>query len=306
MAPAATETVTSRVSFFGRLADDVTRQTLPPDGFKATLVDRPIAALNKYDGFFVFSDLGFSGESHQIALSARSYQDRVLAPVATAGAMVEISGDGEDEVYLPVTAVMAVQNRVDFEPLGFVPPIAAGARVIGNGSVDTALAEPLEGRNLDFANLDDVTGISPGMILRVVRSSRLTMRPDPYYPFPAESTLAVVTVVEDDPDATPIPAVDLQIDQVNDLVPDSVAVAGLTLRSIAHPGPPPTTVVLGPESALQATTDSRGRAVFYNPPGVPVTRLRLTASKSGYLATPVTMDLTPGARQAANLALPRA
>ena len=306
MALTAAETLTSRVSFFGRLADDMTRQTLPPDGFVASLVDHGSVALNKYDGFFVFSDLGPLGTSYQISLAARSYQDRTLAPVVSADSMVEVSAAGEDEVYLAVTAVLAApQNRITFERLTFVPRIAAGAHVIGDGTVDTTLAEPLEGRNQDFTTLADVTGITPGSVLRVVRSNRIVMRPGPYYAFPAGSTLAVVTVVEDDPLATPVPWVALQIDQVNDAVPGSVAVAGLTLRTIVQPGTPPVTVVLGPDSALQTVTDLRGRAVFYYPSGHPVTRLHLTASKSGYVATPTVMDLTLGARQATSLVLPR-
>jgi hypothetical protein len=301
----AAESQISSVSFFGRLADELTRQTLDLHRFTAELKDGHAEALYKHDGYFVFADLGAPGETFDVLLRARSYRDRTLGGATTAATMVELSGPGEDEIFLVATDVDPIEAQIRFRQIPFLPVILEGAAVIGEGGVSTTLAESLEGRNVEMATLGDVTGISVGMTLRIVRSPRLIMTPNTYYAYPANTTLAVLTVVEDDPDETPVSGASLQIDEANDVALTLVDCGGLDVNVVDLPGPPVERIALGPARRVQTQTDARGMAALFFTAEQPMTKLDITVTKTGYVATPVTMNLTTAGRTSASVVLPR-
>jgi hypothetical protein len=295
----------SSVSFFGRLADELTRETLELGLFTAALKDRAAEALYKHDGYFVFADLGPPGEIFDIALGGHFYRERTLVGVATAAAMVELAAPGEDEVFVVATDVNTTEQEIRFRQIPFLPSILEGAALIGESAVSTTLAETLEGRNVELATLADVSGITAGMTLRIVRSPRLIMTPNAYYAYPADTTLAVLTVVEDNPDATPIPDATLHIDEVDDVEPTVVNCGALDVRVVDFPAPVSERIALGPARRVQARTDVRGTAAFFFTPEQPVTKLDITVSKPGHVATPVTMNLTTAGRTSEMVVLPR-
>jgi hypothetical protein len=53
---------TGNLSFFGRLADEITREVIPCKSFTVSIQNHRAVPLYKEDGFFVFSDLEHSGQ----------------------------------------------------------------------------------------------------------------------------------------------------------------------------------------------------------------------------------------------------
>jgi hypothetical protein len=238
------ESHASRLSFYGRLADDLTRQMVRVQDVTVSLEGDRRRPFLKQDGYFVFADLEPSVTDYHFRIAVRSYQDRTIAKALPANTAVELIFSGEDELYLLITQVQGAQNRITFEEIPFVPTIEAGAMVIGEGGFTATLAEPLEGQKLSFAVLSTVAGLAGGQLLRILRSASLIVRPGPYYPFPAETTVVAVKVVESDPAETPIGDAAVEVIQVNATAPTAVNVGGLNLSRINLGGNPPAFLIL--------------------------------------------------------------
>jgi hypothetical protein len=284
----AVDTRSTRVAFFGRVADELTRQDLSPRQFRATLASSARRAVQKEDGYFVFVDLPASPPSYDVDLTGDQFQPRRLSVAAPAVGTTEVIVAGEDELHVIVLRI-DLPDRIEFAVLPFVPSVPQGVPVLSSGGAATTLLEPLEGVAIDGAELATIAGVAVDDTVRIVRSSRLLLRPGPYYPFPADTTVAAIHVVESTAGAEPIPGVQLQITQVNGAVVTSTMVAGATLFRT-------TSIVIGTDAARTALSNARGDAVFYYPSNTPVTALTLSVSKAGYLTQAVSVVVQPQAR----------
>ena len=255
----------SRVSFFGRFADELSRSDISKGSFQVSLNGSSRQPHFKDDGFFVFADLRPSPPPYVLQATSSLYQDKSFSAVLPANTMVELSFPGEDELIVLVTTVDAAQNRVNFNNIAFLPPVAEGAVVRGPGGFSATLAETLEGNDVGFALLSSVTGLNSGDPLRIVRSPRMLLRPGPYYQFPAGTTLLALSVVENAPGAEPIAGAQMQITQVNAQPVTAINVGGVNLNRAELPGIPPIPVMLGPVEAVITHSNSRGHAIFYYP-----------------------------------------
>jgi hypothetical protein len=297
------EMTTKRVSLYGRLTDDLTRDVVSGRAFDAVLSATGQRALRKDDGYFVFTDLAPSATDYEILVSARSYQRRTLAINLPTALAVEVAYPGEDELCVIVTGVDAESRRVSFEKLPFVPTIRAGSGVFGPGDFTATLDAPLEGSEVEFAILSSVVGLGDGALLRFVRSTNLILQPGPYYPFEANTTLVVLKAVGSTAGDPPVGDATITIDQVNAVALTTTLVGGLNLHTVTLAGSP--TLLLGPDRAIQTVTNERGDALFYFPVDTPITELRMQITRSGYVSASETIPVTAGKRTTRTVPLDR-
>jgi hypothetical protein len=295
------ETQTSRLSFFGRIADDLTRKVLPATDMTVFLAEGR-EALIKADGHFAFADLEPSPTDYRIHIGARSYQDRIILQGLPTSAPVRVMLPGEDELYLLINNVAPPQQRVTFEPITFVASIEAGAAVIGEGGFIATLAEALEGQKITFAVLSTVAGLAAGQVLRIVRSSNLLLRPRSYYSFPADATVIAVKVVANDSLQTALGDVDIEITRINGTEPTLTDVGGLQLNLFDLGANPPGSVILDDNDKNTATND-RGDAVFYFPGSKQITSIQVGVTKTGFQASTSSISVTAKRRNSQNIAL---
>ena len=85
------ETTMVRASLYGRLVDELTREVVSSRTFEAFLSASGQRALQKDDGYFVFTDLEPSPSDYGVSLSARSYQTRTLTATVSSTSAVELS-----------------------------------------------------------------------------------------------------------------------------------------------------------------------------------------------------------------------
>jgi hypothetical protein len=225
----------------------------------------------------------------------------VTIPLPTA-APVQVTFPGEDELYVRIGSVTATQSRVGFELIGFARRIPAGAQVIGEAGVTTTVAEPIEGLDVQSAVLTSVAGLGPMQLLRIVRSQSMLVRPSPYYPFPAETTLVAVRVVENDSAATPIGGATVTIGKINAAAPATKTLGGLHLHQFALGG---TSFIVLDDLHLATTTNDRGDAIVYFPGEKPVSAVEVTISKTQYQPVTTVIAVTAGQRAFQSVVLNR-
>jgi hypothetical protein len=298
------ESRSSRASFFGRFADELTRETISPRDFRVILSGSLGTPQFKEDGHFVFQDLK-PAPSYDIQVDSDRYQPRTITSALPANTMVELTFGGEDELTVLSTTIDAPQNRVNFANIPFLPTVAKGAAVRGPGGFSATLTETIEGTDVAFALLNSAAGLNNGDPLRFVRSPRMLLSPGPYYAFPASATLLGLTIVETTAGSAPIAGARIQILQVNAQAINTTSVGGVNLHSVTIPGVPAIPLMLGTDASLETRSDSRGRAIFYYAANSPITSLRLQITKPGYAATTVTAALTTGRRVQQTIPLTR-
>jgi hypothetical protein len=303
------ESRSSRVSFFGRFSDELSRDDIAKGTFQVSLNGSLRTPHFKDDGFFVFSDLKPSPPTYALEATSALYQSKSFSRVLPANTMVELSFPGEDELIVLSTTIDAAQNRVNFANIPFLRPIDQGAAVLGPLGFSAALAVAIEGNDVDFALLDSVVGLNSGDPIRIVRSTRMLLRPGPYYQFPARTTLLALSVVETAPGTEPVGGARIEITQVNGQAVNPVVVGGLSLNRVDVPatvvGDPPIPVLLGPAEAVVTRSNTRGHAIFYYQETTPITAVTIAISKAGYVTTTVTEALTPSQRTQQTIPLPR-
>ncbi len=304
----ALETTVSRVRYVGRVADALTRLDLVPARYRAMLSTHHRRAVQKQDGHFVFADVAArpaGAPDHVVELTSREFQSRRFSLPSAGSALTVIGTDGEDELQVIVTGMTG--NRAEFAAVPFVPAIAAGARVVGEGGFTTTLAESLDGVDVDGAELTAIGGLGVGEVLRIVRGQRLLLRPGPNYAFPAGTTVAGLHVVEaplppDPLDRIPVADAVVRITAVDGAAVAPVPVGGVTLFLATLPPP----FLLGTIEATRTETDGRGQAVFHFASNVPATALTVSVSRAGFVTATTTLTVTAGARTARTLPLVRA
>ena len=141
---AAVETRITRLAFFGRLADDLTRQVLRPENMSVSIDGVTRRALLKDDGHFAFADVEPSLTAYRLRLGGAAYQTRTVTQALPTLGPVEVTLPGEDELYVVLTGAPTPASRVSFAMRSFVRPIVTGAAVIGSDGFTATLAEPVD------------------------------------------------------------------------------------------------------------------------------------------------------------------
>jgi hypothetical protein len=298
----ARESHTSQLSFFGRIADDLTRKVILPPDLNAVLEASGKPSLNKRDGYFVFADLPPSATEYRIQIDANAFQRRTIAKVLPAAAAVEITLPGEDELYLSISDIAISQAQVAFEPITFLPPIEAGAAIFGQSGFRATLTEPLDGSKVSFAKLSSVAGLAANQLLRIVRSRNLLVRPGPYYEFPADVTVVAFNVTDSDQGGSAIVGARIDISKINNTAPSSVSVGDLNL-DVFDLGGAVRSMLLFDEDDRTTVTNERGDAVFYFPGGKPIASIEVQVTEPGFQPTSQTLNVTVKARNAQKIVL---
>jgi hypothetical protein len=298
------DSLVGRLSFFGRVTDDFSREPASQGEYRVTLQKTPPAeALYKQDGHFVFSDVAPSATAYAFRLLDGLYQGRQFNKALPTTTPVEIAYDGEDEIYVFAKLVNPATKQVSFDAIPFLPRIRAGARVLAEGGLSTTLAQDLAGVDVTTAVLTSVAGLGTGQLMRIIRSRCLRAKAGPYYPFPAGTTVLLLKVVEDSPAETPLPAATARVQQVNGTALSSTTVGAAVLRHVAVGGAPPRTLVLGTDADLEAITEARGNAVFYVSGQFALTSLQLTVSRAGYVSSTLVVPVSAGGTTSAKVKL---
>jgi hypothetical protein len=287
----AFEARTTRVSFYGGLADATTRRSVPRSAFQLSLSEGGTSPVCKENGLFAFADLRPKASPYSITVGGHAYRARRIEASLPTPDPVAVTGDGEDELYVSVTTVELATQRVGFDRIPFLPTIDAGAEVVGPGGFSATLGERLEGEDVDFAVLSTVAGLTPGDVLRIVRSNRLLLRPGPYYTFPEPATILSARFHDDTSAAYSIAGARLALDQVNGVATTTVTVGGVVLHRVQIGG---SSVVLGPASAVETHSNPRGEALLDFPAHLAITSLRLQVSCPGYVPIAQTVAVTAG------------
>src|SRR6266446_9709891 len=113
------ERVETRLSFYGRLTDDLTRRAITAQSMIIRLEADGSLALLKDDGHFCFVALEPSNADYTVKIIVPSYQERTVAKAFPGSNPVELSFPGDDELYVSVKQVNAGQKRVTFEEIPF-------------------------------------------------------------------------------------------------------------------------------------------------------------------------------------------
>ena len=284
------EQQTSRLSFFGRLTDELTRRVLGPSEILVSVEEAPRRKPQyKDDGHFAIADLPPSATDYHLRISGPGYQTRTVAKALPTTTAVQVTFEGEDELYLNLVAAPTPQHRVTFEAMPFIPTIATGAVVIGQAGFTATLAEPLEGRNVTTAVLSGSAGLASGQLLRVRRGANLRLRRAPFVTFPADVTVVVLHVVENVPAEPPIEGALVTLTQVNGSPALTVTAGGLTLRRFSLAG---TSRLIVDDGMRLAVTDGRGDAVIVLPGEKVVANVTVTVAKSQFITATTTVPVT--------------
>ena len=297
------ETLVQKLSFYGRLADEITRDVIPSRLVKVSIPNFTAAPLYKNDGFFTFADIPPSTGNYPFHLTATDYQSRRVEKNLPADSPVELSFHGEDEFYVFITDVQGGANpRVKFDQVPFLKTIPSGADVYGQDGFSATLTEVMEGEGVEEAKLNRTTDLSDGEILRFVRSHNLIMRPGPYYSFDPGTTVIQLKVQENGAgEQPPVPGAVCVITHVNDQEVDSTPVGDADVKTVSFTGGEK--LVLGTEKDITCTVDDRGKAVFYYPADTPITKLTLKVTAPRFQTLTPEIAVTPGDTRFQTLAL---
>jgi hypothetical protein len=285
------------------LADDLTREVIPYKAFQVSINGIKKQPLYKEDGYFVFSDIEESDDEYEFHLTSKHYQTRIIKKNLITNSPVELTYDGEDELYVFIKGVQdSTEKKVTFNKIAFLKTIPEGSLVIGQGGFSSKLTETIEGEDVEFAILENVSGLSAGKILRFIRSNNMVMRASSYSPFEKETTLLSLKFIEDDPAETPITTVKVEIKKVNDLPIVSVPIGTLEIKTVTLAGQE---LVLGTVNDITTYSNPRGDCIFYYSPETPITKLTLKITKDGFTPTTEEIDLTAKERTARDISLER-
>lgn len=279
----------SRLSFFGRLADDFTRRPIPGGEIHVSVDEDPQAPQYKDDGHFAFVDLEPSATDYHFQLGAPGYSRRAVAKALPTLTPVQIAYDGEDELYLNLVAPPAAGDVIKFEAIPFIPPVPKDAQVFGEAGFVAALAEPLEGRNVSTATLTASGGLGAGQILRVRRGPNLRLRRAPTATHPADVTVVALRIAENDPAEPPLEGAVVTVTQVNGAPPTAVAVGSLTLQRFSLAG---TSLLILDDGSRVTNSDERGDAVLVFPGEKVITSVTVSVVRAQYVTVTPTIAIT--------------
>jgi len=304
------ETVSQTASLIGQVIEDVTYEALRLHQFTAELVGVRTSPQYKHGGFFVFSNLRAGGYVLRILGEPFQPQEYTVSvplqslifdspPTFEVYPMVE--APGENELVVVVKTMDVGGNRIFFDPVILKKAIRAEVPVLAAG-FGTRLAAELDMGRVSEARLDDVSGLTIGAIVRIVRDRSVRLKFNPYVPLPLDLTRIVGKVVVEEAPERALEGAQVRVTQVNgaDVVVHDIAGAQIATMSVGG-----TAVVLGAEKDLVTSTNRQGDYNCYFRQGLSVGSVTLEASLVGYLAQTRTIAMTQPDRNVVDFELAR-
>jgi len=284
-----TERVFQRLSLAGQVIEDLTHQPLRPGRFRARIEGLEKGPEYKSEGLFVFSDLRAGG--YDLEISGRGYQIQQYG-ITLPFAPLVFDQPGDNELALVVKTVNGGSKKIGFDPVNLGREIKAGASVRGTG-FSGLLDQDLEPGEHSEAKLNNVTGISAGDLLRIIRDRGIRLRFDPYAPLPLGVTRIVGKVVRKSAPEVPVEGALVRVRKINGVQVVLTTVAGAKIVNADLAGGK---VVLGAERDITTNTNSRGDYNLYFVNTVPFVNVTLRVTMDGYGPKTSTRPLTPGQR----------
>lgn len=288
---------TQRVTLAGRVIEDLTHAPLPPGRYTAQMTGAGSnAAIYKPDGFFAFCDLP-DGTYHLTLTGTRfaPQTHEVTLPVTP----LLLGHPGDDELIVIATAVNGGDSRITFDSVTLNRPIRAGALVRAQG-VSTTLTADLDVGPAIQARLDDVTGISPGDIVRIVRGDAFRLRFDPYATLPIAATRLAGKVTRSDAPEIALEGAQVRLTRVNGTAVTTTNVAGVRVVTAAIGS---ATRVLGTRDDTEATTNANGDFNLYFRDTTGWTEITLRVTLDGFQPRGRTRPVVSGQRNVIDVQL---
>ena len=244
--------------------------------YNITCSTRKADAIYKRDGYFVFHDFPVSISPYLFEVNAGGYRPRGLEVQLPGPVPVEITFNGEDEEYFTVNFIDSSSNRIDFDPIPFLPVILSGADVFGPAGFTATLAQPVGGSGVTTAFLNSTIGLATGNLIRIRRSNSMVLFPNWTYRFDEPVTTLYITVLDSSPEEHPVKHARIELLEVNGNPVTSQSVGSLTLYTADVGSPMPH--ILGTFSQIVHFTDARGKGLIFFPVHVPVTSVLIQVS----------------------------
>jgi hypothetical protein len=283
------ETRFQRLSLAGQIVEDLIFEPLRPPRFEAQLVGTTKTPEYKTGGFFVFSDL--RPGTYTLRISGKSFQPEnhtVTLPLSPP----ILDHPGDNELILLVNAIDSPGKKITFDSVRMAREIKAGVPVRGEGFTGQ-LAADLNVGEVTEAKLEDVSGLTVGSILRIIRDKSIRLKFDPYAPLPLEQSRIVGTVVVKDAPEIPLQGAQVRLTEVNGIGVDSTTVADAKIVSVQIDG---TRIILGAEKDVTTITNARGDYTLYFKTGDFLETVTLRATMPGYQDETRTQPLGSGER----------
>lgn len=288
-------------------------EALRPRVFEAGLVGVKKSPQYKPGGFFVFSDL-YPGQYTLRIVGERFQTQQYIVTVPLEPPMFDsppifgsppifdplpiFNTPGDNELVVVAKTVNG-GRRITFDSVTLRKEIRAGAQVLASGFA-AQLAVPLDIGEVKGANLDTVTGLIAGSIVRIIRDKSIRLKFDPYYLFPSALTHIIGKVVLQDAPAIPLERAQVRLTEVHGV---SVVLNNAAGANIATVGVGGTQVVLGAEKDIVTFTNRRSDYNLYFQPGQLGDDVTLEASFPGYPAQTHTIAITEKVRNRADFEL---
>ncbi len=288
------ESISQKASLVAQVIEDFSYEPLDYQRFSAELAEVKKTPHYKEGGYFAFTDL-LPGD-YLLLIFGERFQTRRI-PVTIPFAPVVFNQAGDNELMLVVKTVNG-NNRITFDPTTIRRPIRAGADVLAAG-LSTKLTTKLDAGKVASARLDDVAGLAPGAIVRIIRDRSIRLKFDPYYPAPAELTRIVGRVSLKDELQVSLENAVIRITEINDVAKAVENVAGVGIASVTLGG---SKVVLGTESDLKTTANARGDYNLYFSRD-DFTKITLEASLNGFTTVTRSIAINAHARNRADFEL---
>ena len=302
------ETVYQTVSLVGQVIEDVSYEALRPHVFEAALVGVKKSPQYKPDGFFVFSDLS-PGQYTLRIVGERFQTQQYIVTVPLEPPMFDsppifdplpiFNPPGDNELVVVAKTVNGGSQRITFDSVTLRKEIRAGAQVLASGFA-AQLAVPLDIGEVKGANLNTVTGLTAGSIVRIIRDKSIRLKFDPYYLFPSALTHIIGKVVLQDAPTIPLEGAQVRLTEVQGV---SVVLHDAAGANIATVGVDETHLVLGTEKDIVTFTNQHSDYNLYFQPGQLGGDVTLEASFPGYPAQTTTIAITDKVRNRADFEL---
>lgn len=291
------DNVTQKASLMGQVIEDLSYEGVEPQRLRVEILGHARPAICKEGGFFVFNEV--PPGKYRVRISGERFQPQEFdLTLPLDGGL--LSRPGDDELVVVVKAVSAADGKITFDPVVLRKAIPAGAAVRGAG-VNTKLAGRLEPGKISAAKLASVQGVAAGALLRLIRGRAVRLKFDPYFQAPPGLTLVVGRVEHKNIQGLALPGVAVRLKRVNGVSVQTATVGGASIATVEIGGKK---VVLGTEGDVRAVTNRKGDFNLYFGRG-DITGVTLSAALQGYKTKSLSLALTPGGRNRADIFLER-
>ncbi len=269
------ETRVQRASLVGQVIEDLTYGALSPGQFEAQLSGTKAVPQYKAGGFFVFFDI--RPGTYDLRLSGRSFQPQdyqVTIPLQTP----IFYPPGDNELLVVVKTINDGGKKITFDPVILTREIRAGAAVLAQGFA-AKLTTTLEAGKAMEARLDDVTKLTVGSIVRIIRGSSIRLKFTPYTQLQAESTRIIGKITLQDANDIPLQGVQVSLTGVND---NNIIVQHIANADIATVETGGIKLILGTQKDITTFSNIAGDYNLYFSNGDEFQNITLTAISEGY------------------------